>query len=158
MTHSSGDKQTEYCKDCECETTHLVSIDIIQESDNASTEVYSREPYRISQCANCERTEQLRMNKICADGEIDVGSIPSLDNLSAQERETLHAVYANPGATQKEIGEILDLVRQTVQKRLNNVDGFEWNNRDAFVTRLFDDISSPPAPNKPDIESREWLR
>lgn len=75
--------------------------------------------------------------------ETEMNSIASLDELSAKERETLQVVNANPGATQGGIGEILDVSRATVSRRLNDIDGFEWNSRDGFVSRLFDGTSSP---------------
>jgi len=77
------------------------------------------------------------------DGETDMTSIPSLDELSAAERGTLHAIYTNPEATQEEIGEVVGVSRSMISRQVNEIEGFEWDNRDAFVTRLFDGVSPP---------------
>lgn len=52
----------ETCNECGCETRHAVSIEIHQESAQQDTAAYSREPYRVSVCERCNRSERLRMN------------------------------------------------------------------------------------------------
>lgn len=50
----------EYCEDCGTETHHSVGIQIREESQERVG--YSREPYRVSVCDQCETTTRVRMN------------------------------------------------------------------------------------------------
>jgi hypothetical protein len=52
----------EDCPDCQRETPHVVSIEILEESTEGTKTAYSREPYRVSVCEYCETRERLRMN------------------------------------------------------------------------------------------------
>jgi hypothetical protein len=52
----------EHCEECGGERPHTVSIEILQESTDEHKAEYSREPYRVSVCEECETTERLRMN------------------------------------------------------------------------------------------------
>ncbi|WP_161625153.1 MarR family transcriptional regulator [Halosimplex carlsbadense] len=59
--------------------------------------------------------------------------------LTDKQWETLRAVHREPTATQEEIAATLDVTRATVSKRVNEIEGFDWTNRRAFVKRLFDE-------------------
>ncbi|MFB6111512.1 MAG: hypothetical protein ABEJ35_03140 [Halobacteriaceae archaeon] len=48
---------TEYCPRCGQETTHEVRLEL----QAASEQKYSRQPHRISQCIECERTVEARV-------------------------------------------------------------------------------------------------
>lgn len=52
----------EYCEQCQCETQHSVSIAIREEAPGASQVSYSREPYRVTVCKQCETEIEVRMN------------------------------------------------------------------------------------------------
>ncbi|MEF8783125.1 MAG: hypothetical protein V5A39_03230 [Haloarculaceae archaeon] len=52
----------EDCSSCQRETPHHVSIEIREENPDPERAAYSREPYRVSVCARCEREKQVRMN------------------------------------------------------------------------------------------------
>lgn len=53
----------EHCEHCNRETQHTVQIQLLTESkkDNANA-VYSREPYRVSECLGCGNSTSVRMN------------------------------------------------------------------------------------------------
>ena len=53
---------SEFCEHCERDTPHTVAIELRTESDNAENHEFSREPYRVSTCLDCEDTSVLRMN------------------------------------------------------------------------------------------------
>lgn len=62
-TQSSNSAISEHCDHCNRETKHTVQIQLRTESkqDNANA-VYSREPYRVSECLGCGETSSVRMN------------------------------------------------------------------------------------------------
>jgi hypothetical protein len=64
--------------------------------------------------------------------------LPDHSSLTDEQWETLRAIYRNPEATQKEIGERLDVARATVSNRLNAIDGFDWDDRYAMASAVFD--------------------
>jgi transcriptional regulator with XRE-family HTH domain len=68
--------------------------------------------------------------------------IPTLDELSAKERAVLAMIDQYPEATQRELAEKLGVSGATVSNRVNDIDGFDWSERDAFVEEVFD--GSPP--------------
>ena len=73
---------------------------------------------------------------------------PDLEgDFGAKQRETLRAIYKHPDASQRQLAELLDVSHSTVSHRLNEIEGFEWDNRWAIVQRLFDD--EPATPDQP---------
>lgn len=66
---------------------------------------------------------------------------PNVDELSSKQREILRLISENPEASQRELGEKLDVSGSTVSNRANSIDGFEWKNRQAFVEGMFDNDS-----------------
>lgn len=78
----------------------------------------------------------------------DDARLPSVADLTEKERETLRAIAARPGATQGELADALGVSRATVNKRLNDIEGFEWKDRRAFVASVFGD--EPPDAEPPD--------
>jgi hypothetical protein len=61
-TDHSFDGLTEYCAQCDRETLHSVSIQIRTESTKQRNTAFSREPYRVSECQECNARESQRMN------------------------------------------------------------------------------------------------
>lgn len=56
---------SEHCSHCNRETEHSVQIQLRTESDeDTDTAMYSREPYRVSECRTCGETEAVRMNNV----------------------------------------------------------------------------------------------
>lgn len=60
----TDDAIAEDCPDCDRETPHEVSIEILTESRKEKNAEFSREPYRVSVCRQCGREETVRMNNV----------------------------------------------------------------------------------------------
>ncbi|MFC4249526.1 winged helix-turn-helix domain-containing protein [Natribaculum luteum] len=58
--------------------------------------------------------------------------------LNDKQRQTLRAIYETPEATQRDLGERFDVTGATINKRVNSIDGFDWETREEFVTSLFE--------------------
>ncbi|MFC4550723.1 MULTISPECIES: hypothetical protein [Halorussus] len=56
------DSVLEACEACGEETPHIVSIEILTESQKRENAAFSREPYRVTECRVCGETTQQRMN------------------------------------------------------------------------------------------------
>lgn len=67
---------------------------------------------------------------------------PDPDELTPKQRETLQAIREHPDATQRELADRLDVTSPTISVRVNNIDGFDWENRQTFVESVFDDSGS----------------
>ena len=53
---------TEECQRCGRPTPPEVGVEILTESTKPENAEFSREPYRVSECLACGRTETTRMN------------------------------------------------------------------------------------------------
>lgn len=69
-------------------------------------------------------------------------SLPDPDDFSPEQREILRAIYEHPHATQRELGEQLNVSRTTVGNRANSVEGFKWKHRGKFVEAVFEGEST----------------
>lgn len=82
-----------------------------------------------------------------SDTDPPASRFPSPEDLTAKQREVLAVVAAHPEATQREIGDRLGMSGSTVSTRVNDIEGFEWSRREAFVSALFDDSAAgDPTP------------
>ena len=75
---------------------------------------------------------------------------PMPSDLSKKQRRTLQAIHEDPTATQSEIAEQLDVSPPTVSNRVNDLENFEWEERENYVNAVFgepavDDLESGPA-------------
>lgn len=61
-----------------------------------------------------------------------------LDDFSGMQRETLRAIMEHPDATLSEIGDALGVSAPTVSNRVNDIEGFDWTDRQTFVETLFE--------------------
>ncbi len=61
-TPSNPDNTVEYCSRCERDTLHVVRVEIRTESDKRENAEFSREPYRLTRCLECDKETTLRMN------------------------------------------------------------------------------------------------
>jgi hypothetical protein len=62
---TNGDPITdvhEHCDGCDRVTPHRATVRIRTESAEPENAAFSREPYRVSECRICGRTETTRMN------------------------------------------------------------------------------------------------
>lgn len=73
-----------------------------------------------------------------ADSSVGPG-VQSPDDLTVKQRETARTIYENPTASQGEIADRLDVSTATVSRRVNDIPGFEWADRETFTSNLFDD-------------------
>ncbi|WP_018256265.1 winged helix-turn-helix transcriptional regulator [Halomicrobium katesii] len=71
-------------------------------------------------------------------GSGEKGEGVDLAALDEKQRETLRAIHRQPAATQAEIADTLDVSRATIPKRVNDIPGFDWPSRQAFVEALFE--------------------
>ncbi|ACV46204.1 MULTISPECIES: winged helix-turn-helix transcriptional regulator [Halomicrobium] len=71
-------------------------------------------------------------------GPDEKGEDVDLTALDEKQRETLRAIHRQPTATQAEIADTLDVSRATIPKRVNDIPGFDWPSRQAFVEALFE--------------------
>jgi len=75
--------------------------------------------------------------------------------LSAKQRRALRLVRRNPDASQADIANELDVTRATVSRWLNDVPGFEWSERRAFVESLGEDALATDSEDRlADLEAR----
>ncbi|MFB6354085.1 MAG: winged helix-turn-helix domain-containing protein [Halobacteriales archaeon] len=61
---------------------------------------------------------------------------PTTPELSDDQREALRAIAEHPEATQAELADVLGVSGATVNKRVNAIEGFSWDDRVAFVERV----------------------
>ncbi|SEP25307.1 hypothetical protein SAMN04487948_12718 [Halogranum amylolyticum] len=59
---SDLDGVTEACSECARETLHKVRVELRKESSKPNNAEYSREPYRVATCMECQTETTLRMN------------------------------------------------------------------------------------------------
>lgn len=77
-------------------------------------------------------------------------------DLSERQRATIEAIAEHPEATQADLADVLGVSRATVNKRLNDIEGFDWADRETFVASVLDDAGSsrsPDAMSTPDTEA-----
>lgn len=63
---------------------------------------------------------------------------PEPNDLTVKQRETLHAVYKHPEASQRDIADLLNVSAPTVSNRVNSIEGFNWDDRREFAQAVFD--------------------
>ena len=75
--------------------------------------------------------------------------------LTEKQRETLRAIADRPDATQAQLADVLGVSRATVNKRLNDIDGFDWTDRATFVESALGSgsASTPDEPRTADAAS-----
>jgi transcriptional regulator with XRE-family HTH domain len=60
----------------------------------------------------------------------------SWEDLTEKQRETLRAVRNRLSATQEEIGKVLGVSGATISNRLSDIEGFDWEERQDFVSEM----------------------
>lgn len=81
-------------------------------------------------------------------------TVPTQADLTDKERETLRAIADHPAATQAGLAEHLGVSRATVNKRLNDIEGFEWQDRHRFVDAVLGE-ERQESPADPDGSERD---
>jgi septal ring-binding cell division protein DamX len=75
-------------------------------------------------------------------------SVPEAGSLTPKQRETLSVVHERPDASQETVAATLGVTRATVSRRLNDVAGFAWADRDSFAAAYFDQAGAEPVRNR----------
>lgn len=84
------------------------------------------------------------------DSEIDESGgsrYPDEDSLSSIQRETLQAILEHPEATQRELGDLLEVSPATISNRVNSIPHFDWGDRTRFATTV---LTNPPTTDDKD--------
>jgi hypothetical protein len=102
-----------------------------------------------------------RVEETTVDRGIDAREDPAadewFDGLTTQQQETLAAVVEHPHATQRDLADILGVSCATINRRVNSIENFDWEDRRAFVTTMLDadtaDIAdtAEPTDRTPDV-------
>lgn len=61
-----------------------------------------------------------------------------LSTLTEKQEKTLREIAERPEATQRELAERFGVTSATICNRVNSIEGFEWKNRQAITTKIFD--------------------
>ena len=72
------------------------------------------------------------------DQSMEDRELPSIDELTEKQLETLRAVGRWPDASQRELASELGVTCATVNKRVNSIASFEWDRREEIVGELLD--------------------
>lgn len=108
----------------------------IAPSDSTASEAATSEA--VTEAVTASNTAQAE------EDETDVSAqYPTMAELSEREVETLRAIATRPDATQRELAELLDVSAATVSTRVNNISGFQWADRRAFVEAVLDSVPEP---------------
>jgi hypothetical protein len=92
--------------------------------------------------SNLENQSSNEEKSISSETDGDSESIgkahPEVDELSTKQKKVLEAIYNNPGSSQRELADILDVSGSTISNRANSIQGFSWENRDEFAKSVFE--------------------
>jgi hypothetical protein len=72
--------------------------------------------------------------------------------LSAEQYEVLAAIREHPNATQRDLADLVDVSCATINRRVNSIEGFDWDERAAFATAALDGEE----PGRPDGTRNGW--
>jgi hypothetical protein len=89
-----------------------------------------------------ERTDEQTISEDSPDAETESDEQPSLDELPEKQREVLRVIAARPEATQTELADYFDVTSATISRWVNDIEGFEWSQRESFVDAVVDE---PPS-------------
>lgn len=84
---------------------------------------------------------------------ITPSSVPTLEDLSEIELETLQLIHDQPDATQQELADELDLTPAAICSRVKDIPGFDWAHREDFTTLLFEPASPKAEGPQPDLDT-----
>ena len=80
---------------------------------------------------------------------------PELDELTSKQLEILQKISENPDATQRELGDILNISAPTVSNRVNGIEGFEWSSRYEFARQVLGGEHSTAMEDEPSTRPEE---
>ncbi|SDN30817.1 Winged helix-turn-helix DNA-binding [Halogranum gelatinilyticum] len=94
-----------------------------------------------------------RVEETTADRNIDARDDPAadewFDGLTTQQQETLAAVVEHPHATQRDLADILGVSCATINRRVNSIENFDWEDRRVFITTMLDADADTADTDKP---------
>jgi transcriptional regulator with XRE-family HTH domain len=88
---------------------------------------------------NADPTKPVDTGNGNADPATGIGGRRDATELSKKQRETLELVARNPDATQRELAAELGVTAATISRWVNDIPGFDWSDRNAFVAGVLDD-------------------
>jgi len=74
----------------------------------------------------------------------DESTLPDPDEVTEEQRAVLRAIEARPEATQAELAREVDVSAATVNRRVNKIDGFDWEDRARIAEELLPDTPREP--------------
>ncbi|WP_225335334.1 MarR family transcriptional regulator [Halomicrobium urmianum] len=104
----------------------------------------------IETSASSSRARSTVSGETESDSSSDTAHLRS--QLSQEQLETLRVIQRRPEATQVEIAAELGVSRATVSNRVNDVEGFDWQNRNELVDVVIEDSTSDNAGGCTPIE------
>ncbi|QLG48528.1 MarR family transcriptional regulator [Natrinema halophilum] len=117
-----------------------VSVDMVEQVLEEYGDPVADSPTEVEEGANSHTmNEVIETNSSVPEGESHLENEIDLEKITEKQHETLRAIYKNPEATQKELAENFDVSSATICHRVNNIDAFEWDTRQEFVERVFED-------------------
>lgn len=80
--------------------------------------------------------ETQRDDEVITPADQNPSEIPGIRNVSKRQREILHKIHEQPDATQAELAEQFQVSPATINKQVNSISGFDWDNRQEFVESM----------------------
>lgn len=59
---SQFQRMIEFCDRCDLETDHRIALELRTENEQSKKAIFSREPYRLTECTMCGYRRSKRMN------------------------------------------------------------------------------------------------
>jgi transcriptional regulator with XRE-family HTH domain len=87
---------------------------------------------------NADPTKPVDTGNGNADPATGIGGRRDATELSKKQRETLELVARNPDATQRELAAEFGVTAATISRWVNDIPGFDWSDREAFVAEALD--------------------
>lgn len=108
-------------------------------SERVGGDPVEESPEETEDDSNIKTEQKLTDSDLATQEEEELQREPVTDpnRIPEKQREILRTIYEKPEKTQKEIAEQFDVSSATICRRINDVDGFEWNDRHEFVERIF---------------------
>lgn len=103
------------------------------------TEFETTAPMSKTEDAHGAEGESLRNHDA---GQVEGGGLELSGEVDPRQLDTLRAIYDHPDASQRQLADLLDVSHSTISHRLNEIDGFEWENRWAIVKDHFEEADS----------------
>lgn len=121
--------------DMAAENPELTVKEIAAEVSSASPELVERVLGEFGDPAGDEDENSAKQGSESEQAE----DIPlNQEDLSSEQLKLLKLISEYPKASQRELGEMLDVSRTTVSNRANSMEGFEWKNRLEFAESILE--------------------